>query len=260
MKRWALALSLIALAVGISGCGGSAAANNATSNAGSGGTTTTANSTVINNVQSNTWLTCGNCGNTGATGATAPYSYALNIANPSEDNAATQFSLAATVPFTNGFFYQQHGAVKSQLNALTYEFDLYIPAGMENAPQAIEFQCQQTFDGYVYNFAWQADYASNQWRTFDYALTQWQSTGIALQRFAPGTWHHIVAEYHNDTTNHITFHDALTVDGVRMPVNITHNAPLTGGSSQFSNAVQLDSNSVPAAYSVYVDKMKITYQ
>jgi hypothetical protein len=69
-----------------------------------------------------------------------------------------------------------------------------------------------------------------------------------------------VAEYHNDTTAHLVIHDALTVDGVRMPVNITHNAFFSGSNNQFTNAVQLDSNSTAAPYSVYVDGMKITYQ
>jgi hypothetical protein len=42
-------------------------------------------------------------------------------------------------------------------------------------------------------------------------------------------------------------HDALTVDGVRMPVNITHNAFFSGATNnQFTNAVQLDSNSTAA--------------
>src|SRR5579859_2169958 len=112
----------------------------------------------------------------------------------------------------------------SQITALTYEFDIYIPAGMENLPQAIEFECQQVLNGWVYNFSWQALYPGNQWRIFDYGLKQWDATGIAFTRFTPGTWHHIVAEYHNDTVAHTVLHDALTVDGVRMPVNITHNA------------------------------------
>jgi hypothetical protein len=56
-------------------------------------------------------------------------------------------------------------------------------------------------------------------------------------------------------------HDALTVDGVRIPVNITHNAFFSGAANNhFTNAFQLDSNSVAAPYSVYVDKMRITYQ
>jgi hypothetical protein len=132
---------------------------------------------------------------------------------------------------------------------------------MENLPQAIEFECQQILNGWVYNFSWQALYPGNQWRIFNYGLKQWDATGIALTRFTPGTWHHIAAEYHNDTVNHLVLHDALTVDGVRIPVGITHNAFFSGAANnQFTNAVQLDSNSTAAAYSVYVDKMRITYR
>ncbi|HZD94874.1 MAG TPA: hypothetical protein VE133_11510, partial [Candidatus Sulfotelmatobacter sp.] len=218
------------------------------------------NSTVIDRVEELPWLTCGNCGNDGAAGPIAPYSNTRGIVTPSEDGSSTQFSIAATVPFTNAYFYQQHAPVAAQINALIYEFDLYIPAGSESLPQAIEFQCQQTLDGWIYNYSWQAQYSANTWRIFDYGLVQWQPTGIPLTRFSPGTWHHIVAEYHNDAVAHTVLHDALTVDGVRTPVNITHNAFFSGGFNQFSNSVQLDSNKVAAPYSVYLDKMRITYR
>ena len=223
--------------------------------------TPTSSATVIDRVEESPWLTCGNCGNTGATGATAAYSDTLGIGTPSEDGSATQFSIAATVPYTNGYFYQRHTPVATQINALTYEFDIYIPAGSENLPQGIEFECQQILNGWVYNFSWQALYPGNQWRIFDYGLKRWDATGLTLTRFTSGTWHHIVAEYHNDTVAHTVLHDALTVDGVRMPVNITHNAFFSGAvNNQFTNAVQLDSNSTAAPYSVFIDQMKITYQ
>jgi hypothetical protein len=223
--------------------------------------TPTSSATVINRVEESPWLTCGNCGNTGASGATAAYFDTLGIASPSEDGSSTQFSIAATVPYTNGYFYQSHTPVTRQINALTYEFDIYIPAGSENLPQGIEFECQQILNGWVYNFSWQALYPGNQWRIFDYGLKRWDATGIALTRFTPGTWHHIVAEYHNDTVAHTVLHDALTVDGVRTPVNITHNAFFSGAvNNQFTNAVQLDSNSTAAPYGVFIDQMKIAYQ
>jgi hypothetical protein len=223
--------------------------------------TPTSNATVINKVEELPWLTCGACGNNGGVGPTATYFDTLGIAMPSEDGSATQFSIAASVPFTNGYFYQKHTPVTTQIGALTYEFDLYIPTGSENLPQAIEFECQQILDGWVYNFSWQALYPGNQWRIFDYGLKRWDATGLTVTRFSPGTWHHIVAEYHNDTVAHTVLHDALTVDGVRMPVNITHNAFFSGAvNNQFTNAVQLDSNSTAAAYSVYIDQMKIMYQ
>jgi hypothetical protein len=219
------------------------------------------NATVLNHVEESPWLTCGNCGNNGATGATAAYFDTLGITAPSQDGSSTQFSIAATVPYTNGYFYQKHTPVSAPINALTYEFDLYVPAGSESLPQGIEFECQQILNGWVYNFSWQALYPGNQWRIFDYGLKRWDATGISLSQFTPGTWHHIVADYHNDTVAHTVLHDALTVDGVRIPVNITHNAFFSGAvNNQFTNAVQLDSNSTAAPYSVYVDQMRITYQ
>jgi hypothetical protein len=280
MRIWQTAqacMLMFALSLMLTSCGGSGSSSTSASSASSSnpsptptpGTvpspsptpTPTSNATVLNRVEESPWLTCGNCGNTGATGATAAYSDTLGIATPSEDGSSTQFSIAATVPFTNGYFYQSHTPVTKQINALTYEFDLYIPAGSETLPQAIEFECQQILNGWVYNFSWQALYPGHQWRIFDYGLKRWDATGIAFTRFTPGTWHHIMAEYHNDIVAHTVLHDALTVDGVRIPVNITHNAFFSGAvNNQFTNAVQLDSNSTAAAYGVFIDQMKITYQ
>lgn len=220
------------------------------------------NTTVIDNAQNSpNWLTCGACGNTGGTGAVAGATFTPGINAPSEDLIATQFNIAPPSAFANAYFYRQQTPVTSQINALTYEFDLYIPSGMETAPQAVEFECQQVIGGWVYNFSWQAPYhGAATWRIFDYGLKRWDATSVPVQPFSPGTWHHIVADYHNDTANHLVIHDALTVDGVRFPVNITHNAAFTGGRDQFTNAVQLDSNSSSTPYTIYVDKMKITYQ
>jgi hypothetical protein len=280
MRIWQTAQActlMLALSLMLTSCGGSGSSSTSASSASSSnpsptptpGTvpspsptpTPTSNATILNRVEESPWLTCGNCGNTGATGSTAAYSDTLGIATPSEDGSSTQFTIAATVPFTNGYFYQSHTPVTKQINALTYEFDLYIPAGSETLPQAIEFECQQILNGWVYNFSWQALYPGNQWRIFDYGLKRWDATGIAFTRFTPGTWHHIMAEYHNDIVAHTVLHDALTVDGVRIPVNITHNAFFSGAvNNQFTNAVQLDSNSTAAAYGVFIDQMKITYQ
>jgi hypothetical protein len=278
MRLWQAAQTcsaILALSLLLASCGGGGSASTSASSVSSPNAsptptpgpapsptpTPTGTATVINRVEESPWLTCGNCGNTGATGATAAYTDTLGIATPSEDGSSTQFSIAASVPYTNGYFYQKHTPVAAQMGALTYEFDIYIPAGSETLPQGIEFECQQILDGWVYNFSWQALYPGDQWRIFDYGLKRWDATGLAFTPFTPGTWHHIVAEYHNDIVAHTVLHDALTVDGVRMPVNITHNAFFSGAvNNQFTNAVQLDSNSTAAAYSVFIDQMKITYQ
>ncbi len=96
-------------------------------------------STVIDNVEDAPWLTCGACGNDHATGAVAPSSVVTNVTSPSEDGSSTQFAIAPTIPYTNVYWYQEHQAPSGQLNSITYEFDLYIPSGSENASQGIEF-------------------------------------------------------------------------------------------------------------------------
>lgn len=264
MRRFFSALGvfgfLLLTILPLTSCGGGSSAPQTASSSAPGGGQSPSGVTVIDNIQNQNWLTCGACGNVGGTGAIANYSFTLGVTSPSEDGIATEFAIAASVPFTNGYFYLHHTPVSTQFAFLSYEFDLFIPAGSENSPQAIEFQCQQSLDGWIYNFAWQANYAGGTWRVFNYVAQKWEESGITLQRFLPGTWHHIMAEYHNDAGSHSVFHDALTIDGMRTPVNLRHDAFFANDGDKFSNGIQLDSNNVPNSYNIFVDKMKITYK
>lgn len=222
-------------------------------------TPTTSNSTVFNNVHQWTgWQTCGACGNTGGTGSLATYSMIRGLGYPTLSGSTTEFKIGGTKPYANAYWYYRHSVSSKPLKSLRYEFDIYIPSGMQNAPQAIEFECQQRLSGYVYNFAWQADYSSGQWRVFNYSARKWENSGIPLKRFTAGTWHHIVADYHNNSSTHTTYHDALTIDGVRHPLSITHRATWSGSSNEFTNAFQLDLNGSATDYHVFVDRMKVT--
>jgi len=256
-----LFVAILLLTSGLISCGGSSSPKNTLAfqppdAAGSSPTGTT----VIDNIEGNKWFTCGACGNDGGAGAIADYSATVGVSSPSEDGSSTEFAIAATVPYTNAYFYQDNAVVQKQFDYLAYEFDVYIPSGMQNLPQALEFECQQRLDGWTYNFGWQANYGENTWRIFNYGAKRWEESGLTFQQFSPGSWHHIVAEYHNDASTKSVFHDFLTVDGVRRAVNIRHDAVHEGAGNEFSNAVQLDSNLNPDPYRVYVDKMKITYK
>ncbi len=216
---------------------------------------------VLNLQESSSWLTCGSCGNNSGNAKLATYEMTRGLTTPAIDNTSTsaQFSIGGPYPYTDAYWYIKDPAIATPVQSLTYDFYLYVPAATGKSPQAIEFECQQTVNGYVYNFAWQADYASHSWRTFDYVNKKWIPTTIPFAGFTTDTWHHITAQYHTSGTNSV--HDAITVDGVTTTVNITRPAKYTGQSwNSMTNAFQLDMNSVPTAYSVYVDKMSVTYQ
>lgn len=219
--------------------------------------TSTADLTTFTRIEeSSEWQTCGNCGNTGASGATATYHMTRGLTSPSTDGSATEFSIGGNNPFKNGYWYIRQSAPTTPISYLKYEFDLYVPKAYATAPQAIEFECQQKVGGYIYNFAWQANYAGRSWRIFDYVNRKWDASGLSFSGFTPDTWHHIIAEYHTD--GHNVVHDALTIDGVRKAVNKRHAAKATSSGRSFTNAFQLDLNGKATDYKVYVDGMKVS--
>jgi hypothetical protein len=216
--------------------------------------------TTLDHLEEGNWLTCGACGNDHATGAVAGSAFQTGVGSPSTDGSSTQFTVTPTAPYSNAYWWEEHTPISGQINSLRYEFDLYVPASAAGAPQAIEFECQQQLSGWVYNFAWQANYVEHSWKIFNYGAAAWDASGVPFSAFAPGTWHHIIAEFHDDTTNHVVIHDALTVDGTRYALGIHHNAfSAPSFADKFTNAFQLDTNSASQAYSVYVDAMRVTY-
>ncbi|MBV9145375.1 MAG: hypothetical protein JO065_05625 [Acidobacteria bacterium] len=216
-----------------------------------------AGATVIGNIQNmQGWQTCGGCGNDGGTGQGPSYNVTQAVVAPSLSGSSANFWINGGPAYSGGYYFIEHPTIPNPVSYLKYEFDMYIPAQDANAPQAIEFECQQNSNGYTYNYAWQADYASNSWRVFNYTTKAWEPTGVALTRFSTNTWHHITAMYHASGTQ--IFHDSITVDGVTYRVNITHQALYTGNGLELTNAFQLDLDGSSTPYQVYVDNMTMT--
>ena len=227
----------------------------------SSSTVSTLANTVQNIQESSDWLTCGACGNSSGNSSQANYSMTRGITTPAIDNTSTsaEFSISGSTPYTNGYWYIRDPAIATPVQSIIYDFYLYVPAATGDSPQAIEFECQQTVNGYVYNFAWQANYKAKVWKTFDYVNRKWVPTTIPFSGFTTDTWHHITAQSHADGTT--TVHDSLTVDGVTNVVNIVSGAKYTGSTSKaVTNAFQLDMNGQATGYSVYIDKMSLSYQ
>jgi len=201
------------------------------------------------------WQTCGGCGNVGGVGQGPDYHMAQGVSSPSLSGSAADFYVNGGPAYTGGYYFIEQPTIQNPVTYLRYDLDLFVPGQYANAPQAIEFECQQTTNGNTYNFAWQADYASNTWRVFNFTTKEWEGTGIPLQRFAPNTWHHISAVFHAAGTQAI--HDSLTVDGKTMGANISHQATATGTRLEFTAGFQVDLNSNSTPYHVYVDNMRV---
>jgi hypothetical protein len=234
----------------------------------------------------NPWSICGSgCGNTGG-GGSQPVTSQNVVSSPSEDGSAHQFSIGggSSVPNTNAYWFinrtpssnppSPNGVVTTQ----SYSFDLLIPSGEQNAPQAIEWETHQQFNGVVYNTGWQALYVNSgdptkmRMRTFQWNTNPqqpntpnlgWYDTGILIPRFSPDTFHHVQVDEH--VSGSTIFFDDIIIDGITYtPTNssgASHQAINAGSGfgDKFNNAVQLDLNGSATPVEVFIDNMTLTH-
>lgn len=245
---------------------------------------TTASPSVLPDIDQSSWNPCDPAHNCNSGGNQAPTPAAIPwTGSPNEDGQSIEFPTQNPASaYNTAYWWVNHTAPSGSVaHYFKYEFDIWIPVGSGNAPQGIEWECQQTVNGYVYNFAWQAQYVrsssggqDNVYKVYRYPSPTtgggWEEVNLPLTRFPEGQWTHVVAEYHVDSAGTV-WHDALTVGGTRLDPywfdsgtgaykSISHVPPFwSGRSNQFSNAFQLDVNGSGTAYHVFVDKMKLTY-
>lgn len=266
MKHARIFLSLLfALwTLAFAGCGGQAApsmqnaANPGAPSAASPTPTPTsgapANARIIPDIQKLTgWQTC-----SGACSATAHTVFSLTqgVASPSLSGSSARFQLLpGTLPFGGALWFKFLGAANSATH-FVYDLSFY----MENpsAPQALEFNVSQSAGGSHYSFATQCDLANTRvWRVWDPAGRRWVASTAPCVQPPPKIWNRLTWELERNSSGQVVF-KAVTLNGNRSAVNMT--MPHTSDSqSGIDIGFQLDANRTATPYSVWLDKVSLTY-
>ena len=203
------------------------------------------------------WLLApGASANTGSAGSLAT----ATQAQPS--SSCAWFNIAPLGAYADAYWYKTLGANPSK-TTYTYQLSfMFNTAADAAASQCVELDIQQCIGGVVYNNGWQFDFQSNQVRVWDRDAKEkglpnpWVATVLACPRWTAGKWMNIFVENHRDSTT--VYADAITINGVRTPINMSFPAPTLGLSDMLNCAIQLDSNSVGAAYKLYIDNIIFT--
>lgn len=263
LRRSLLPVTLAAIAA-LAGCGGQVedAASKpvpqpadpaAVTTATAGAVTIPTTAQSITNIQKLTgWQTCfGSCTAT----PMAKFSMTQFIVSPSLSGSSARFSLlVGTQPWGAALWYKTLGAHNSATHFL---FDLYYYVDNPTAAQALEFYVTQNANGARYNIGAQCDLARHSWRMWDNIGKRWVGSAAICPRPAARTWNHVVFEFQRQVGGNVIF-TAVTLNGVRSLVNLSmgHTA---SSSSGLDIAYQSDSNSTGTPYSVWLDKVKLTY-
>ena len=253
-------LSLIALLLSIAlaaGCGGHADAPAVTTASPADppppGSTTPSNAKVFSDVQKLPgWESCTAC--TGS--AFAAFSMTQGVAAPSQSGASARFQmLPGTKPFGGALWFKRLGSVDS---ATHFVYDLYFYMENPSGPQAVEFNVTQSAGGSHYDFSTQCDLIDTRtWRVWDPVKKEWAGTSASCVQPPPNTWNHLVWEFERNSSGQVVF-SAVTLNGNRSAVNVTmpHTADKRSG---VDVAFQLDANQTATPFSVWLDKINLTY-
>ncbi len=200
------------------------------------------------------WESCTVCAGANANGPVATYSLAENVSSPSMDGKAAQFNISGKTPYSDALWWKQLGGNNSVSN---FTYDLYFYITNPNAPQALEFDVNQSNNAYKFIFGTQCNIKGDHtWDVWGNAAGNWLTTGIPCSTPAAYTWHHLTWQFKRTATQVV--YVSITYDGVTHYVNRSYPAR-THNVSEINVAVQLDGNNTMAAFSEWIDKVSLTY-
>jgi hypothetical protein len=223
-------------------------------NSTSSGATSSGGKTTYNIDQMTGWESCDKCAGINGDGPSTPYSMKQFVGDPSLDGKSAQFWLGGDTPYSNALWWKQLGG---QSAATKFVYDLYFYIKDPSAAQSLEFDMNQSVDSHKYIFGTQCAVARGRWEVWDTANAKWMDAGLPCIKPEAYKWHHLVLEFQR-TSDRKTRFVSVTVNGSKNYVDKYFNAK-SGGSSELNVAFQMDGNYQQKDYSVWLDKVNMTW-
>jgi hypothetical protein len=224
-----------------------------TVNAGTTGTVT------ISNVQAMSgWTSCSSCAQKGGVGETVPNSYTQNVVSPSFDGKATKFWIGGTsaTPYGNALFFDR---LTPAATANNFKLDFYMYVADPTKTQAIEMDIFYSRGGHKNYFLTECDFSggyAGTWQVSNAVIDTWQHTGLPCKVNAYA-WNHVTLQFYRNSDGSTKF-VAVAMNGDLHYVNRTYPAGAVT-SFEMNPAIQLDGDSHQDNFSVWIDKMTVTY-
>ena len=210
--------------------------------------------TTLSTLEATTgWDSCTSCA---GGGANALYSMTQGVVSPSLNGNSTKFWVGGTTPYSHGLWWNRLG---NSVSAHNFTVDMYYLMPNPTLSQGLEFAANQAIDGRWYKWSTQCSFKTKHaWAVYDAVSKAWVATSVPCVPPVASTWTHVIFEYQRTTTNMTKF-VSISVNGQKYYIN-KQFAPLpTSSSGSYGVHFQLNGDKYQDDYSVYVNKMKLTY-
>ena len=200
------------------------------------------------------WQSCDACAGANGAGPPTPHWMAQFQTTPALDGASTEFFVGGTNPYGAALWWKQLGPIDTATH-FVYDMSFYLTD--VTAPQALEFDVNQSVNGKKFIFGTECDFHGAQtWRIWDTTL-HWQDTGVSCAAAQTAkVWHSLRWEFERTSDSRMRY-IAVTVDGARRVIN-RYYQPKASSVRELNVAFQMDGNKTMTDYHVWVDKIKFS--
>jgi hypothetical protein len=183
--------------------------------------------------------------------------FTQGVPSPSLSGSSAHLTMTGPTPYTNELYTLSLGGGDSPTH---FVYDFYFMVDNPNAPQALEFDVNQTINDTRWVFGSECNFNGNypnvgEWDVWS-GTEGWVKTSAPCPTFAPDVWNHVTwtLERVGDQVHYVN----LAVNGTNYPLNIYLPDQPNWSMGQINAAIQMDSNALAAPYNVWFDKVSLT--
>jgi hypothetical protein len=196
------------------------------------------------------------------------WGYVQGITSPAVGTVSTRFDVGGYVPYSDALFVNhlvgdgttqnlpdRDGTLMNTIRHMVY--DVYIYSDHIERAHAIEFDLGLNVSGRAMMFGTQCRTEANKvWSVWDQPNHKWVDTPIPCG-IQDGKWTHVTVKFYRSSDNHQTY-ESITQNGQTYNLGWTYNSIPSAWHGLVTN-FQLDGNKTQEDYSVFIDKLNISY-
>jgi hypothetical protein len=196
------------------------------------------------------------------------WGFKQGITSPAVGTVSTRFDVGGDVPYSDALFVNhligdgttqnmpdRDGTILNSIRHIVY--DVYVYSDHIERAHAIEFDMGLNVSGRAMMLGTECrTEAIKVWAVWDNPGHKWVNTTIPCE-ILDGKWNHLIIKFYRSSDNHMTY-ESITLNGKTYNLNWTYNSEPTAWHGMVAN-FQLDGNKYQNDYSVYLDKLNISY-
>jgi hypothetical protein len=176
-----------------------------------------------------------------------------NQSSPAMDGKSAKFTMGGPTAYSNMLYYNP---IAGGNNVSHFIYDLYFYVDNPNAPQALEFDFNQTYGGNRWVWGSECNFnGTGKWDIWD-DINGWKPTSVDCKPFPANTWIHLV--WNLERVGNQVHYISLTVGDQTYNIDTYYPNQPNWTLEEIDVAFQMDGNYKQEPFNVWLDQVNLT--